>query len=96
MTPTTDYTIAFSTGAATCVYIYRQVFSMMREQKNGNGKMRTFAQDPEHYWDSMRRNVTEPLGKILDKQTDILGEQVKGNSEIMGLLVRLEERTRRP
>lgn len=38
---------------------------------------RTFADDPDQYWTRMRETVTEPLAKVLDKQTDALNDVLR-------------------
>jgi len=92
VTPT-DYAIAFSAGASATVFIFERTYRLVREKSNG--KARTFADDPVGYWDQMKAVVTEPLSKILDKQTMILEKQVEGNNEVMLKLVALDERTQR-
>lgn len=97
MTQSTEYLLGYSAGTATCMYIFRAIYAMLQEKKHGsNGKVHTFAQDPDRYWDAMRQNVTKPLSDVLDRQTRILEDQAKGNRDVMLKLVQLEERTRRP
>lgn len=59
----------------------------------------TFADHPEEYWtkmqQTMRESVSEPLARVLDKQTDILQKQIDSNHDILQQLARLDERTKR-
>lgn len=49
---------------------------------------KTFADDPDKYWERMRQVVTEPLAKVLEKQSDVF-------SELSKEIIRMDERTKR-
>lgn len=52
----------------------------------------------DEYWSrmqqTMKESVTDPLAKVLDRQTEILSDQVKGNNDILTQLARIDERTK--
>lgn len=90
MTPTTEYAIGFSAGSAACMYVFRQVFAMVRENRrekeysgNGNGES---GKRPTAYWvakfDSLDGHAQRQT-QILERQTELLQEQGKALVELV-------------
>jgi hypothetical protein len=93
-----DTLIHIILGAFTAWFTVEKGYAYFLRVRGGSPKPqfhRTFADDPEVYWDRMRQNVTEPLSKILDRQTEIIEKQVEGNSAVMLRLVAIDERSKR-
>jgi hypothetical protein len=55
-----------------------------------NGRVnghKTFADQPDIYWERMRQVVTEPLARSIDKQTDVMQELIRAT-------IRIDERSK--
>lgn len=56
----------------TAAWIVREAAPFVLRKLFRKSPHKTFADDPDKYWNRMRETVTEPLSVVLDKQTDAM------------------------
>lgn len=81
-----DY-VLFSLVGLLAAAVGAMAYLIRKGTGGGYEAHKTFADDPDRYWDRMRQVVTEPLARVLDRQID-------ASQELLKEIVRIDERSK--